>query len=308
MTGPEPAARNSGPWDGRGLPPSALDRIARSNASHLSTSLLSIGGGVGIESVGFTPVGEVMGSCVMQIGFVGAMGCGLGYTFGASNYSVAPTLTSRTSNYAGYAPYVRALEDGYRTAISRMEAEAHEMGAHGVIGVQLTVKHRETGAREFVAMGTAVRGRVGPQPKLPARPFTTQLSGSDVTRALRGGWVPVSMVVAISVGIRHDDLFTQNQARSWTNTEVQGYTELVTTVRHEAREVFAQRIQHSGATRAYVTHMNVHVWSLEAPGHRDHAAESVVMGGGLVPFHRTLTPKSTSTLTMLPLRNFRRPK
>jgi hypothetical protein len=296
------------PWDGRGLPPSAMDRIARSNASHLSTSLLTIGGSVAIESVGFTPVGEVMGSCVLQIGFTGAMGCGL-YGIGMGNYGSSPTLTSRTSNYAGYAPYVRALDDGYRTAISRMEAEAQQMGAHGVIGVQLTVHTRDTGAREFVAMGTAVRGRVGPSPKLPSRPFTTQLSGSDVTRALRGGWVPVSMVVAISVGVRHDDAYTRSQAMSWTNAEVQGYTELVSTVRHEAREVFTERIGASGATRAYVTHMNVRVWSLEpSAGHRDHAAESLVIGGGLVPFHRTLTPVPTTTLTMLPLRNFRRPK
>jgi uncharacterized protein YbjQ (UPF0145 family) len=293
------------PWDGRGLPPSANDRIARSRASGLSTSLLSIGGSVAIESVGFTPVGEVMGSCVIQIGFTGAMGCGLGYV---GNRQYAPTLTSRTSNYAGYAPYVRALEDGYRAAISRMEAEAHEMGAHGVVGVQLTVNRRDTGAREFIAMGTAVRGRISPGTPVPARPFTTQLSGSDVTRALRGGWVPVSMVVVISVGVRHDDLYTQSQVRSWSNAEVDGYTELVTTVRHEAREVFGQRIKASGASRAYVTHMNVNIWTIEAAGHRDHAAESIVIGGGLLPFHRTSTPKPTSTLTMLPLRNFRRPK
>jgi hypothetical protein len=306
VTGPDGSSRNQRvPWDGRGLPPSANDRIARSKASGLSTSLLSIGGNVGIESVGFTPVGEVMGSCVVRIGFTGAMGCGLGYV-GTRDYP--PTLTSRTSNYAGYAPYVRALENGYQTAIGRMEAEAHEMGAHGVIGVQLTAQRGDTGAREFIAMGTAVRGRVGPKSPVPARPFTTGLSGSDATRALRGGWVPVSMVVALSVGVRHDDRYTQQQVMGWSNTEVQGYTELVTTVRHEAREVFAQRIGASGATRAYVTHMDVNVWAIEAAGHRDHAAESVVIGGGLVPFHRTPTPKATSTLTMLPLRNFRRPK
>lgn len=299
------------PWDGRGLPGSALDRIARSKASGLSTSLLSIGGSVGIESVGFTPVGEVMGSCVIQIGFTGAMGCGAGYGMGMGmgNCASAPTVTSRTSNYAGYAPYVRALDDGYRAAISRMESEAQQMGAHGIVGVQLTVNHRDSGAREFIAMGTAVRGRVTPGARVPSQPFTTQLSGSDVTRALRGGWVPVSMVVAISVGVRHDDAYTRSQAMSWSNAEVQGYTELVSTVRHEAREVFAQRIQASGASRAYVTKMDLRIWSIEpSDGHRDHAAESVVIGGGLVQFHRTLLPTTTSTLTMLPLRNFRRPK
>ncbi len=295
------------PWNGRGLPASALNRIARSKASGLTTSLLSIGGSVGIETVGFTAVGEVMGGCVIQIAFTGAMGCGLGSTSVGGRTTSAPTLTSRTSRFAGYGPYVRALEDGYRTAVSRLEAEAHEMGAHGVIGVQLTADRHETGAYDFVAIGTAVRGNVGPKMTLPARPFVTQLSGSDVTRALLAGWVPVSTVVAVSVGIRHDDAFTQRQVNSRSNTEVTGYTELVTTVRAEAREVFAQRIRQSGAMQAYLSHMNVNVWLLESAGHRDHVAESVVMGGGLLPFQRNPSPKANSTLTMLPLRNSRRP-
>jgi uncharacterized protein YbjQ (UPF0145 family) len=292
------------PWDGRGLPASAMQRIDRSRSSRLTTSLLSVGGNTAIETVGFVAVGEVMGSCVMHLGFTGMGGCGYGYGYGAGQ-----TVTSRRASTTGggYGPYVQTLDRGYETAIERMATEAQQMGAHGVIDVRLTVDRRDTGAREFIALGTAVRGLVGPGAAVPARPFTTELSGADVTSALRCGWVPVSIVVAICVGVRHDDALTRNQVMTWSNTEVNGYTELVGTVRAEARDIFAERIGRSGADRAYVTDMKLNVWGIEpGPGHRDHVAESIVIGGGLVSF--TSGPAPTSTLTMLPLRSIRRPK
>lgn len=291
-------------WDGRGLPASALQRIDRSRSSRLTTSLLSVGGNTAIETVGFAPVGEVMGSCVMHLGFTGLGGCGYGYGYGSGQ-----TVTSRRASATGggYGPYVQTLDHGYATAIERMVTEAQQMGAHGVIDVRLTVDRRDTGAREFIALGTAVRGLVSPGAPVPARPFTTELSGADVASALRGGWAPVTIVVAICVGVRHDDALTRNQVMTWSNTEVNGYTELVGTVRAEAREIFAERIGRSGADRAYVTDMKLNVWGIEpGPGHRDHVAESIVIGGGLVSF--TSGPAPTSTLTMLPLRPIRRPK
>ncbi len=288
-----------------------MQRIERSRSSHLSTSLLSVGGDTAIESVGFVPVGEVMGSCVMHLGFAGMGGCGLGYGAGGlGSYGLgrAQTVTSRgSSSRFGYGPYVQALDQGYTTAVARMATEAQQMGAHGVIDVRLTADRRDTGEREFVALGTAIRGLVSPGVRLPAKPFTTQLSGADVASALRGGWVPVSIVVAICVGVRHDDAQTRSQVMTWSNTEVDGYTELVGTVRADARAIFAERVRSSGADRAYLTDMKLNVWGIEpGPGHRDHVAEAVVHGGGLVSF--TSGPARTSTLTMLPLRPLRRPK
>jgi uncharacterized protein YbjQ (UPF0145 family) len=289
-----------------------MQRIERSRSSHLSTSLLSVGGDTAIESVGFVPVGEVMGSCVMHLGFAGVGGCSYPYGAGLGSYGLgqAKTETSRrgSSRFGyGYGPYVHALDQGYTAAVSRMATEAQQMGAHGVIDVRLTAHRRDTGEREFVALGTAVRGLVSPGVRPPTRTFTTQLSGADVASALRGGWVPVSIVVAICVGVRHDDVQTRNQVMSWSNTEVTGYTELVGTVRADAREIFAERIRASGADRAYLTDMKLNVWGIEAgPGHRDHVAEAVVLGGGLASF--TTGRARTSTLTMLPLRPLRRPK
>ncbi len=298
-------------WDGRGLPPSATARMSRTRASGLTTSMLSIGGGLGLESVGFVPVSEVMGSSVVQLGWIGFGGCGYGgygLGFGAGRYGPATTVTSRTSTYGAYTPYVRALEYGYAAALGRMVAEAQQLGAHGVVDVQLNVRHLSGGAREFVALGTAVRGLIPAGSPVPTAPFTTQLSGADVTKALRSGWAPVSIVVAISVGLRHDDLYSRRQFMTWSNVEMDGYTELVTMVRNESREIFADHVGASGATRAYVTSLNLHIWSIEpSDGHRDHVAESVMIGGGLIDFaHGSHPVASASTITVMPLSDPRR--
>ena len=55
-------------------------------------------------------------------------------------------------------------------------------------------------------------------------------------------------------------------------------------MRAEARDIFVERLRASGATRSYLTDMTVNIWGTEAGGHRDHVAESVVLGGGLVSF------------------------
>ncbi|MFN2534921.1 MAG: hypothetical protein ABR528_06680 [Pseudonocardiaceae bacterium] len=63
-------------WDGRGLPPVAAERMARFARSGLRTSLLTVPGAVGAQSVGFDPVGEAMGCIVEHIGWSGFGGCG----------------------------------------------------------------------------------------------------------------------------------------------------------------------------------------------------------------------------------------
>lgn len=282
------------PWNGQGLPPSANARIARSKRSGLTTSLLPVGGDTALESVGFFPIGEVMGSCALHFGFRRQFNCGYGMS-----------VTSRYESSTAQGQRVGGLNDGYGAAISRMVSEAHQLGAHGVVGVRLTLDRRDTGTVEFIALGTAVRGAVSQGAALPGQPFTTSLSGADVTCALRNGWVPVSIAVAISLGVRHDDYATYRQASGWSNTEVEGYTRLVNSVRDEARDAFARRVASSGATHAYVSRMNLRVWSAEpSENHRDHVAEAMVVGGGLVPFERSKPPSTgiASTLTVLPLR------
>lgn len=300
-------------WDGHGLPKVAAERMARFAGSGLRTSLLSVPGAAGVETAGFDTVGEVMGCIVEHIGFAGWGGCGyygvggFGGAFGGGlpGGFAGPlgggTVTSSRGGLVGYGPYVEALNRGYRTALARMVLEAQAMGADGVVGVRLPVTGLGANNREFLALGTAVRAR---SPIRPARVFTTDLPGQDFAKLLQAGWVPVDLAIGISVAVRHDDWVTQRQS-AWGagNTEVLGYTELVTHVRHEARERFDAAIRGAGADGGIVSDMGLRIWEIEpSEGHRDHVAESTVVGTAVARYHAGSAAPSRS-MTILPLRD-----
>ena len=209
-------------WDGQGLPPIAAERARRAAAGGAWTSLLTAPAAAGLQVAGFEPVGEVMGSIVSQVGWTGYRGCGM---YGGGFAGWDSTTVAAAGRLTGYGPYVDALNHGYQTAMSRMLEEAATIGADGVVGVGLKTDHLDSRAREFVALGTAVRARGSVRPR---RPFSTHLPGQDVAKLVTAGWMPTDLVFGISVAIRHDDWRTQRQA-SWGagNVEVAGYTELV---------------------------------------------------------------------------------
>lgn len=288
-------------WDGRGLPPVAQARMERAAAGRLRTSLLGARESAALGAVGFEAVGEVMGCVVEHIGW-GGYGCGAYYGTGIGRMTYAPpTITSGMGGFAGYAPYVDALYYGFEVSLHRMLLEAQAVGADGVVGVRWTQEHLDTNSnREFVALGTAVRARSAHR---PAHLFATELPGQDVVKLMHGGWMPSGMVIGIAVAVRHDDYYTRQQASAWSNvnTEVAGYTELVTYVRADARVKFAQRAAKQGGDAAIVSNMAMNVWSIEpGDGHRDHVAESIVVGTALAKFHGG-AQAPTDALMMMPL-------
>jgi uncharacterized protein YbjQ (UPF0145 family) len=216
-----------------------------------------------------------------------------------------PTMTSGSGDrWGGFAPYADALYHGYETALDRMLQETMALGADGVVGVRLTVEHLGSGNREFVALGTAVRSTGATH---LAMPFATLLAGQDVAKLLASGWAPASIVIGLSVSVRHDDYRTQVQSRSWNtdNTEVEGYSELVTHARADARDQLAKRIARSGAEGAVIDDMSLHVHEVEpSDNHRDHIAEAVVIGTAITRFHRARRAP-TRSLSILPLRTAR---
>lgn len=295
-------------WDGRGLPPVAAARVQRFTDSHLRTSLLTVPAAASLEAVGFDTVGEVMGTIVQRISFAGYGGCGMWsgspYAYGYNAPQATTVQSSSASRFSGYGPYVQALNTGYDTALRRMLLEASALGADGVVGVSLTTPLMEGQAREFIALGTAVRARSRVR---PAHPFTTDLPGTDFAKLVLAGWIPVALQVGLEVAIRHDDWRTQSQAGAgagWLNTanvEVSGYTELVQHTRGLARDKLARKIASAGADGGIVRDMSLHIWEIE-PGerHRDHVAEAMITGTAIARFRRS-GPPPASTLTMLPV-------
>src|SRR6516164_8937827 len=223
--------------------------------SSLSTSEFAA-----IRSTGFEPVGQVLGAAVYNVGYTGGLSCpGAWAGFGRyGSPAVGVTTVSGDGTFGAFGPMVATLYEARRTAIARMTAECAELGGHGVVGVSLTIGAFPTGGLEFKAIGTAVRAAAPPL----ERPFTSDLSGQDFAKLFLDGWMPVGLVLGISVGARHDDWLTVTQTR-WGagNTEVNGYTEVVTHTRHDAREQLEKDVARLGADGVVVTTVTTKVGS-----------------------------------------------
>jgi uncharacterized protein YbjQ (UPF0145 family) len=242
------------------------------------TSNLTVAEHHAIRSVGFSPVGQVLGSCVYQIGWTGTWNCGYSYGYGTSRTVEAPGIRD-------------SLVAARNTAMQRMRAEATRHGGDGVVAVRLSVAPFEGAGLEFRALGTAVRAD---GPVRPPRPFTSDLSGQEFAELIAAGWVPAGLVLGIAVMVRHDDWRTRSQLSTWnsTNQEVDGYTDLTVRARGAVRSRLAADTARYGAgATAVVRDMSLRISERSCSGGggdaRDHLAEAMVVGTAIVPFrHR----------------------
>ena len=183
-----------------------------------------------IRSVGFEPVGQVLGACVYSIGYTGGYACP--GAWGSWGYGAPVRTTTQVSSrggYGSYGPMVKALYEARHKALDRMTAECEELGGHGVVGVRLTIGPFPAGGLEFKAIGTAIRAPgVGPVSTWKSRrghrhrPFTSDLSGQDFAKLIMKGWVPAGLALGISIGSRHDDWMTVGQTR-WGGGQRRGH-------------------------------------------------------------------------------------
>ena len=127
-------------------------------------------------------------------------------------------------------------------AMTRMEEEADQLGADGVVGVRLDIGRYEWGQdmAEFIAIGTAVKHRDGVLHRAPnGRPFTSDLSGQDFWTLLRTGHRPVGMVMGSCVyHVAHRGML-QSMAQMGRNVELANFTQAL----YDARELAMERMQ-----------------------------------------------------------------
>ena len=272
---------------GGGLPPAARARMAEIRRSGTWGSALSADEFSAIRSVGFEPVGQVLGAAVYNIGYTGGYSCP-GAWAGYGGY-VAPyrsiTAVSGAGSLGSYNALVRTMYEARHKAIDRMSAECAALGGHGVVSASIEIGRFPAGGLEFKAIGTAVRAPGGVELR---RPFTSDLSGQDFAKLIMAGWVPAGFVLGISIGARHDDWLTVNQT-SWGagNSEVVGYTDLVNQGRHDARTQLERDVSRLGAEGVVVSSMDMQVRDRECPmqEHRkDHIVEVTIMGTATVRF------------------------
>jgi uncharacterized protein YbjQ (UPF0145 family) len=256
------------------LPLRAQQRLAMMRADQAFTSDLTVAEHHAIRSVGFTPVGQVLGACVYHLGYrTWDCGYGGGWGYGSSRVTEATGLT-------------HSLVESRGLALGRMHEECVALGGDGVVAVQLDIQPFPAGGFEFRAIGTAVRadGEVR-----PGTPFLSDLTGQDFAKLIAAGYVPTGLVLGIAAMVRHDDWSTRSQTRNWTNQEVAGYTELTHLARGLARDRLGANAAQHGGDGVVIRSMNVRIgeWQCSrGPGddNHDHVAEALIIGTSVAKF------------------------
>jgi uncharacterized protein YbjQ (UPF0145 family) len=262
-----------------GIPESGRERIERMKrdvARGFFTSDLSINEFLLVKHAGFEPLGLVLGSSIYHIGFQQASW--------SKNQEMA-VLT-------------QAMYHARELAMTRMEEEADQLGADGVVGVRLDIGRYEWGAElaEFIAIGTAVKHKAGELHRAPnGRPFTSDLSGQDFATLLRAGYRPVGMVMGNCVyHVAHQGL-----RASWKqigrNQEMPTYTQAL----YEARELAMERMQNE-ATEVQAEGIVGTRITERSHGWGSHVIEFFAIGTGVVAVtadHEIETPTMVLPLT-----------
>ncbi len=207
-----------------GVPESARARLEQ-NKEGLFTSDLTVNEFMLIAEAGFDPLGLVVGSSIYHIGLQ------------VANWRRNQEMTVMSE----------AMYHARELAMTRMEEEADDLGADGIVGVRLDIGRYDWGAHmaEFIAIGTAVRHREGVLHRAPSgRPFTSDLSGQAFWTLLRTGHRPVGMVMGSCVyHVAHRGMF-QTVGQIGQNVELPNYTQAL----YNARELAMTRMQTEAQT------------------------------------------------------------
>jgi uncharacterized protein YbjQ (UPF0145 family) len=202
-----------------GVPDVGRARLEQ-NKRGLFTSDLSVNEFLLVKDAGFDPLGLVVGSSIYHIG-----------------YQQSSWRQSQEMEVLSQAMYhAREL------AMTRMEEEADNLGADGVVGVRLDIGRYEWGEHmaEFIAIGTAIKHREGKLHRAPnGRPFTSDLNGQDFWTLMRAGHRPVGMVMGSCVYHVAHRGFLQSMKQAGQNVELVNFTQAL----YDARELAMARMQ-----------------------------------------------------------------
>jgi len=256
------------------LPQHARERLQEMREHHFFTSDLSVNEFLLVKEAGFQPLGLVMGSSIYHIGFQPIRG-------------VAEELKMLT----------QALYGARELAMVRMEEEADELGADGVVAVRLTLNIHAWGANviEFLAIGTAVKSDHGPAFRGPEnRPFTSDLSGQDFWTLLASGHRPVGLVMGSCVyHVAHQGMFA-SMRQVGQNVEMPNFTQAL----YDARELAMERMQKEAEELQAEGIVGVQLQE-RSHGWGSHVIEFFAVGTAIVPSpgdHQLPAPTPTLSL------------
>ncbi|HET8607959.1 MAG TPA: heavy metal-binding domain-containing protein [Gaiellaceae bacterium] len=244
-----------------GVPEHGRERLERMKATGggFFTSDLSVNEFLLVKAAGFEPLGLVVGTSIYHVGV-----------------QLAGWKQSQEMDVLSQAMYhAREL------AMTRMEEEADQLGADGVVGVRLDVSRHEWGGdlAEFIAIGTAVRHREGVLHRAPSgRPFTSDLTGQDFYTLLSAGYRPVGLVMGTCVyHVAHQGVggFLKRIGR---NQEMPNFTQAL----YDARELAMERMQAEGEALEAEGIVGVQLQE-GSHGWDSHVIEYFAVGTAVVP-------------------------
>ncbi len=258
-----------------GLTQHGKERLAQMREGRFFTSDLSVNEFLLVKQAGFDPLGLVIGSSIYHIG----------YQQSSWKQSMEMDVLSQ------------AMYGARELAMTRMEEEADQLGADGVVGVRLDIGRYEWGEHlaEFIAIGTAVRHHGGELHRAPnGRPFTSDLSGQDFWTLLASGHRPVGMVMGSCVyHVAHQGMF-QSLRQVGQNVEMPNFTQAL----YDARELAMERMQHEAQELQAEGIVGVQLQE-RSHGWGSHVIEFFAVGTAVVPVegdHQLPAPVPTLSL------------
>ncbi len=262
------------------LPQHAAERIQRMKGgqgqARFFTSDLSVKEFLLVREAGFECAGLVMGTSIYHVGYQ------------RGSFFQNQELVMLT----------QALYQARELAMARMEEEAHELGADGIIGVRLKINRHAWGESliEFVAIGTAIYARDGKSWRAPSgMPFTSDLSGQDFWMLLQSGYRPISLVMGNCVyHVAHQTLNGWFQSVS-QNCEMPNFTQAL----YDARELAMERMQYEAQLDGAQGVVGTEIFESTHGGWDTHVIEFFAIGTSVLPItvdHQPPEPQLVMTV------------
>lgn len=227
-----------------------------------------------VRAAGFEPVGQVMG---------------------ASVYSFDPGLQtsfercSRTIDCPGD----QVLNAARRKAMRAMALECRALGGDGITAVNVEIGpfKGEKRTRALQVRGTAVRARGRIR---PPEPFSSHLNAQEFATLINAGWVPVRLVVGVSMRWINERRKVGGQARRFApSQEVKQWTNAL----HVARALAVSNARHeaamAGADGIVMSEMAVQIHRIE------RYLEARFIGTAIAEFGSSSRPREWTELEKL---------
>jgi len=208
------------------------------------------------QASGLTPLAQIMGSSVVQVGW---------QNYGWGSYGGA------IQEMPGFA---EPWNLSRRRAIDRLRQEAQFAGADAVIGVEMNTGGflEEPGTVEFVVFGTAVRETVLP-PRSRSGPRMCALSAQDVDKLRRIGAETLGVIGHTSVVcVALSSMTNRMMGGWWGNQEMVEITQAVYAARRLAMEEVQRQAAQAGANEMVISTLTHRVdhHELDRGGYTQH--------------------------------------